>query len=329
MAGIAPGHPDNFSTGLKETNLPNLKLLGRGKVRDKFQLPNGDLVIVTSDRISVGDVVVGTVPGKGAVLNMVAGYWFEQTGDIMPNHVVSIPHPNVLVAREAVKVLPVEVVLRRYMAATMSATSIYAAYTKGERTIYGVQFPEGLKGNQELPMGTLITPTTKSEEHDEPLTETQAAELVDQETGKGTWERVRSAALTLFDRASTMLKRNGLLLVDTKIEFGLDRDGKLMVIDELFTPDSSRLWLADSYQERFEAGKGPENFDKEKVRSFLYEQMGWKPDQPVPRIPDELKAATYEAYHVPYKMMTGKTLPPLPTSPEQIENEISEAVAKL
>jgi phosphoribosylaminoimidazole-succinocarboxamide synthase len=245
-------------------------LIGRGKVRDKFQLPNGDMLIVTTDRISVGDMVVGTVAGKGAVLNLISAFWFDATADILANHKVSIPHPNAVVARTAVTVLPVEIVLRRYMAASQSTTSVYYQYTNGARVIYGLTFPEGLKANQELPMGTLITPTTKSDIHDEPLTDEQAHSLVDAATAAGTWSRVKALALELFERASATFKNNGLILADTKIEFGLDADGQLMVIDELFTPDSSRLWLANSYEERLSQGRGPENFDKEKVRAYLY-----------------------------------------------------------
>ena len=321
--------PSNFSTGLRETTVDGLELVGRGKVRDKYQLPSGHLLIVTTDRISVGDMIVGTVPGKGAVLNMLSAYWFDRTGDIMPNHKVSVPHPNVLICERADRVLPVEVVLRRYMASSMSSTSIYYSYSRGERTIYGIRFPDDLEANQELPMGTIITPTTKSEEHDAPLTDAEAAELVDAETSRGTWAQVKTVAVQLFDRATEVMKRAGLLLVDTKIEFGLDRAGRLMVIDELFTPDSSRLWLADSYGERLAAGKSPQNFDKEKVRAFLYEQQGWRPDKPCPCIPDELKTATYEAYATPYRMITGQSMPSLPTDPHAIEEEIRQVVREV
>lgn len=329
MADNSTVDPANFSSGLRETVLTDLPLVGRGKVRDKFQLPNGDLFIVTTDRISVGDMVVGTVPGKGAVLNLISDFWFDATADLLPNHKLAIPHPNALVAKKAATVLPVETVLRRYMAASQSTTSIYYQYSQGARVIYGLPFPDGLTANQELPMGTLITPTTKSDVHDLPLTDAEAAELVDAETGKGTWARVKSLAVELFDRASATFKKSGLLLADTKVEFGLDANGELMVIDELFTPDSSRLWLAGSYEQRLSQGLGPENFDKEKVRAYLYEEQGWRPDRPVPRIPEELKAATYEAYHMPYKMVTGKSLPPLTTSPDQIQQEIQAAASRI
>jgi len=321
--------PLNFSSGLRETNATDLRLIGRGKVRDRYELPNGNLFMVTTDRISVGDVVVGAIPGKGAVLNLLSGFWFDQTSDILKNHKIDLPHPNVLVCRRAAKVLPVEVVLRRYLASSMSSTSVYYAYAKGERVIYGMPFPDGLRPNQELPMGTIITPTTKSDVHDEPLTDSEAASLVDKEIGYGAWDEVKRAALALFDRAGEWSRRNGLLLVDTKIEFGLDGDGQLMVIDELFTPDSSRLWLADTYDERIAAGQGPDNFDKEMVRSYLYEERGWRPGQPVPTIPDDLKRATFEAYHAPYRMMTGDSLGALPVDPALLEQGINQAAREV
>lgn len=187
-----PGVPrENFSRGLLQVEIPELGIPIKGKVRDNWIVRKGNSefrLMVTTDRQSAYDRFICTVPGKGQVLNLLSAYWFELTSDIVPNHLVAVPHPNVLVARQAQATLPVEIVLRRYMAKSSTTTSLYHNYTdRGRREIYGIEFPEGLQPNQELPMGTILTPTTKAEAgHDQELTDTQACDIVDGKLGDGT-----------------------------------------------------------------------------------------------------------------------------------------------
>lgn len=313
---------ENFSRGLLAVEIPELGPKISGKVRDIW-IPKPDLmVMVTTDRLSAYDRVICTVPGKGQVLNLISAFWYEKTQDIVPNHLQAIPHPNVLIARQAQETLPVEVVLRRYMARSSTSTSIYHNYAdRGRREIYGIKFPDGLKEDQEFPMGTIITPTTKAlTGHDQELTEEQAQEIVDGKLGKGMWARTKTASFALFDRASNYLASKGLILVDTKYEFGLDKDGDLMLIDELFTPDSSRFWLRETYQQRFNAGQSPEQFDKEIIRRWLADRE-FRGEGVVPVVDEEIIGQVAVAYRVPYTMITGKELPS-PSSSDLIREVI-------
>lgn len=314
---------ENFARGLIQVEIPELGAPIRGKVRDswivdeeaKFRL------MVTTDRQSAYDRHICTVPGKGQVLNLLSAYWFEHTQDIVPNHMIAVPHPNVLFARQAQVTLPVEVVLRRYMAKSSTTTSVYHNYAdRGRRDIYGIEFPEGLQPNQEFPMGTILTPTTKVETgHDRELTDDQACKIVDSKLGTGTWNKAKTAAYTMFERARTHCMGRGLILVDTKYEFGFDAEGNIMLIDELHTPDSSRFWLAETYEERFREGKTPDTFDKEILRRWLADK-GFKGEGPVPKVDTEIIDRMAEAYTVPYKMITGKDLP---SSDPNLVNEVA------
>lgn len=313
---------ENFSGGLLQVDLPELGQPIRGKVRDIWIVGEGDSqtrVMVTTDRQSAYDRLICTVPGKGQVLNLTSAYWFDQTKDIVENHMVAVPHPNVLIAKQAESTLPVEVVLRRYMAKSSTTTSVYHNYTDlGRREIYGMQFPEGLRANQEFPMGTVLTPTTKAQTgHDEELTDEEAREIVDEKLGGGVWNKAKDAAFAVFERARKLCLEKGLILVDTKYEFGLDKDGNLMLIDEIHTPDSSRFWLAQSYEEKFSEGKTPDTFDKEILRRWLAEK-GFKGDGPVPIVDPEIIDAMAKAYTVPFTMITGKELPSEPFDPQEI-----------
>lgn len=304
---------ENFSRGLLQVDLPELGHPIRGKVRDIWVVGEGDFqvrLMVTTDRQSAYDRLICTVPGKGQVLNLTSAYWFTQTQDIVPNHMISVPHPNVLIARQAKATLPVEVVLRRYMAKSSTSTSVYHNYTdRGRREIYGIEFPEGLKANQEFPMGTILTPTTKAETgHDEELTDEQAHEIVGGKLGNGIWDRAKAAAFAVFERASKRCLDKGLILVDTKYEFGVDSNGNLMLIDEIHTPDSSRFWLAQTYEEKFNEGKTPDTFDKEILRRWLAEKA-FKGDGLVPKVDPEIIDSMAKAYTVPFTMITGKQLP--------------------
>jgi len=277
-----------------------------GKVRTSWAIGDDRRLIVTTDRLSAFDRVLAGVPYKGQVLNQLAAWWFDRTADIVPNHVVSVPDPNALVARSATP-LPVEVVVRGYITG-VTDTSIWGMYSEGARTIYGYEFPDGLRKNTRLP-DHIVTPTTKAQHggHDVPLTCAEVVErgVLDAEL----WDRVMAAALQIFARGVEIADRAGLILADTKYEFGLTDDGELLVIDEMHTPDSSRFWMADSYQERLADGEEPESLDKEVVRR-AFADIGYKGDGPVPEVPGEVWSATTARYIVAYERLTGAPFDP-------------------
>jgi phosphoribosylaminoimidazole-succinocarboxamide synthase len=291
-----------LSQALDETNLP-LSNKQTGKVRDWYDLPNGERLIITTDRLSAFDIILARVPYKGQVLNQLSVWWFEQTKDIIPNHIVSLPDPNASVVKTAEPIL-VEVIVRGYITGVTS-TALWYRYSLGERDIYGYTFPEGLQKNALLPE-PIITPTTKggATGHDERLTCAEVVEkgLLDAKT----WDQVQSAALAIFKRGQEIASKAGLILVDTKYEFGIAADGSVVLIDEVHTPDSSRFWKADTYEIRFSAGEDPENFDKEFVR-IAYADKGYRGDGEIPSMPDELWASASERYIQIYEMLTGKT----------------------
>jgi len=302
---------------LKETNLP---LPGKqtGKVRDWYDLPNGQRLIVTTDRLSAFDIILAAVPYKGQVLNQLSAWWFEQTKDIIPNHIVSLPDPNAAIVRVAEPIL-VEVIVRGYITGVTS-TALWYRYSLGEREIYGYTFPEGLQKNSRLPE-PIITPTTKggATGHDERLT---CAEVVEKSLlDAKTWNQVQAAALAIFKRGQEIANKAGMILVDTKYEFGIASDGTVVLIDEVHTPDSSRFWKADTYEERFAAGEDPENFDKEFVR-LAYAEKGYRGDGEIPEMPIELWASASERYNTIYELLTGEKFVPgsYPIEPRLVEN---------
>ncbi len=283
----------------------NLLLSGRqsGKVRDWYDLPNGQRLIITTDRLSAFDRVLARVPYKGQVLNQLSAWWFEQTQDIIPNHIISLPDPNAAIVRTAEPIL-VEVIVRGYITGVTS-TALWYRYSLGERNIYGYEFPEGLQKNALLPE-PIITPTTKggATGHDERLTCEEVVQkgLLDAKT----WDQVQTAALAIFKRGQEVAGKAGLILVDTKYEFGIAADGSVVLIDEVHTPDSSRFWKADTYDARFAAGEDPENFDKEFVR-IAYADKGYRGEGDVPSMPDELWVSASQRYIQIYEMLTGQT----------------------
>jgi phosphoribosylaminoimidazole-succinocarboxamide synthase len=287
---------------LEETNLPFPNRTS-GKVRDWYDLPDGKRLIVTTDRLSAFDKILAAVPYKGQVLNQLSAWWFEQTRDIIPNHIVSLPDPNAAVVNVAEPFL-VEVIVRGYMTGVTS-TALWYRYSLGERDIYGYHFPEGLKKNAQLPE-PIITPTTKggATGHDERLTCAEVVEkgLLDQRT----WDQVQVAALAVFKRGQELANKAGMILVDTKYEFGRAADGSVVLIDEVHTPDSSRFWKADRYEERFAAGEDPENFDKEFVR-IAYAEKGYRGDGDAPSMPHDLWVSASERYISIYELLIGKT----------------------
>jgi phosphoribosylaminoimidazole-succinocarboxamide synthase len=292
-------------SALDETNLP-LPNKTSGKVRDWYDLPDGKRLIITTDRLSAFDRILGIVPYKGQVLNQLSAWWFEQTQDIVPNHIVSLPDPNAAIVQIAVP-FPVEVIVRGYITGVTS-TALWYRYSLGERNIYGYHFPEGLRKNQALPE-PIITPTTKGgiTGHDERLTCSEVTEkgLLD----KHVWEQVQSAALTLFRCGQEVASKAGMMLVDTKYEFGCAADGSVVLIDEVHTPDSSRFWKSDTYEKRFVAGEDPENFDKEFVR-LAYAEKGYRGDGETPSMPDELWVSASERYIQIYEILTGQVFIP-------------------
>ncbi|MFA5851779.1 MAG: phosphoribosylaminoimidazolesuccinocarboxamide synthase [Spirochaetales bacterium] len=277
-----------------------------GKVRDWYALEDSTRLMVTTDRISAFDRIVSAVPWKGQVLNELSAWWNERTADIVPNHLISVPDPNVSIVREALP-LSVEVIVRGYITGVTS-TALWRRYAEGERGIYGYSFPEGLRKNQRL-ASPIITPTTKAEagQHDERLT---IAEVADKGfVEKKTWNRVMEITLALFARGSEIAGKAGLILVDTKYEFGIGGDGNVMLIDEIHTPDSSRFWRLGSYAERFDDGREPELFDKEFVR-MRYADIGYRGDGEIPILPDSVWADTGILYQTAYELLTGRSFVP-------------------
>lgn len=272
-----------------------------GKVRDWY-IVDGKRVLITTDRISAFDRILGHIPYKGQVLNQLSAFWFNKTNDIIDNHMISTPDPNVMIAKNA-KPIPIEMVVRGYISG-VTGTSIWGSYQKGERTIYGIKFPEGLRKNQKLPQ-PVITPTTKAEiGHDERLTREQIIEK--SIVAKDVYEQMEDAAIQIFQRGSEIAEEKNLILVDTKYEFGL-YDGKVIIIDEMHTPDSSRFWKKDTYEARFSKGEEPENFDKEFLRIW-FKDRGYTGDGEPPIMPDDFVMQVSKRYQDVYEILTGEKL---------------------
>ena len=278
----------------------------RGKVRDLFFLPGDRSLIVTTDRLSAFDRVLTAVPFKGQVLNQLSAFWFEHTADIIANHILEVPDPNVSLVR-ACEALPVEVVVRGYITGT-TATALWYRYELGERHIYGYDFPDGMVKNERL-AEPIITPTTKGRagEHDERIT---CHEVVERGLLDGaTWHQVQAAALAIFERGQEVARQNGLILVDTKYEFGRAPGGEVMLIDEVHTPDSSRFWLAASYEERVGRGQEPENFDKEFLRLW-YAGQGYRGSGEPPEATEDLIVQVAQRYTRLYETLTSHAFEP-------------------
>jgi phosphoribosylaminoimidazole-succinocarboxamide synthase len=291
---------------LPHARIPELPNPYFGKVRDCYDLPDGRRILISSDRISAFDQILASIPYKGQVLTQLARYWFDRTGDICPNHVLSYPDPNVVIGRR-LTILPVEVVVRGYLAGT-TGTSILTMYKQGQRVMYGHVLPDGMRENQVLPE-PIITPTSKEFDggHDSPLT---AEDIVAQRLlTQAQWHAVSGYALALFARGQEMASARGLILVDTKYEFGLDADGQIMLADEIHTPDSSRYWLTSGYAAAFAAGIRPPSFDKDVIRSWVVARCDPYTD-PIPEIPNEMIEATSRAYITAFETITGQTFLP-------------------
>ena len=288
---------------LADATIPELPNHYRGKVRDNYDLADGRRILISSDRLSAFDLNLAAIPFKGQVLTETARYWFEATQDICPNHVLDYPDPNVVIGRR-LDILPVEIVVRDYLAGT-TGTSILTMYKSGKREMYGIRLPDGLQPNQKLP-ATIITPTSKAGQgdHDAPLT---AGEIIDRGLlSSGQWRVLSDYAHALFARGRELAAKRGLILVDTKYEFGTDKSGKIVLADEIHTPDSSRYWLKGSYEDRFARGERPESFDKDFVRSWVSARCDPYKD-PIPEIPPQLILDTAAVYIQAYETITGKS----------------------
>ncbi|HCY99962.1 MAG: phosphoribosylaminoimidazolesuccinocarboxamide synthase [Rhodobacterales bacterium RIFCSPHIGHO2_02_FULL_62_130] len=283
-----------------------------GKVRDCYDLPpdadhpEGRRILISSDRISAFDRILAAIPFKGQVLTQVARFWFDHTADICPNHVLSYPDPNVVIGKR-LTILPVEVVVRGYLAGTTS-TSVLTQYRAGVRQMYGHTLPDGMRDNQALP-AAIITPTSKAFDggHDEPLT---ADEIVSQGLlTAAQWDEVSAKALALFARGQKMAAERGLILVDTKYEFGTDAAGNILIADEIHTPDSSRYWIASGYEAAFAAGTRPPSFDKDVIRSWVAARCDPYKDA-IPEIPADMIEATSRVYIDAFEAITGQVFVP-------------------
>lgn len=278
----------------------------QGKVRDIYPLNENRLLLVTTDRLSAFDRILGSVPYKGQVLNQLSAWWFGRTRHIIANHLLALPDPNAAVVQH-VTPLPVEVVVRGYITG-VTHTSLWYRYALGEREIYGYRLPEGLQKNQALPR-PMITPTTKGGPtgHDERLTCTEVTEKGYLDVS--TWERVMAAALQIFSLGQQIAFSAGLILVDTKYEFGRTPEGEIVLIDEVHTPDSSRFWLARTYAERLAREAEPDNYDKEFIR-LEYANHGYRGDGEPPEMPADLWTRAAERYINIYERLTSQKFTP-------------------
>lgn len=281
--------------------------LGRkrtGKVRDVYEQPDR-LILIATDRHSSFDRIIAHIPLKGQVLNQISAFWFEQTKDIVPNHVIATPDPNVTVGRKC-KTVPVEAVVRGYISG-VTGTSLWTHYAQGKRDFGNFRLPDGMRKNQKLPE-PVFTPSTKEEAHDRPMSpqELVAEGIVSRET----IDLIERTAIALYRRGAEIAEKRGLILVDTKYEFGTDENGRLVLIDEIHTPDSSRYWQIDSYRERFDKGEEPDYFDKEFLRLWFKEHCDPYKDAILPQAPKELVDEMSRRYIKMYEQITGTAFRP-------------------
>lgn len=307
---------------LDEAELSELPNYYRGKVRENYDLPDGRRILIATDRQSAFDQVLAAVPFKGQLLTQIARFWFEATGDICPNHVVAYPDPNVVVGKR-LAMLPVEIVVRDYLTGSTD-TSIWPMYRDGQRSFYGLTLPDGLVKNDKLP-GTIVTPTTKAEVggHDAPISpaEIVARGLLTQ----AQWDEAARLSLALFARGREIAARTGLILVDTKFEFGQDGEGRIVLADEILTPDSSRYWRAASYGPRHAKGEEPESLDKEFLRLWIAARCD-PYHEPIPPIPAETLVEFSQKYIALYETVTGRAFAPEPGA-EPVKQRIRRNLA--
>jgi phosphoribosylaminoimidazole-succinocarboxamide synthase len=290
---------------LGETSFHEIGEKYEGKVRDNYTRGDRRYIVVT-DRISAFDRVLGTIPFKGQVLNRLATWWFERTKSVAPNHVIATPDPNVLECVECEPLL-VEMVVRAYLTGTTS-TSIWVHYAQGARTFCGHPLPEGMKKNQRLPT-PLLTPATKAPKGEHDKSASREEILAEGKVSAADFDEAGRIAMALFAEGQRIAKERGLILADTKYELGKTKDGRIVVIDEIHTPDSSRYWLAESYGERFERGEDPEPLDKDYVRRWLLAQ-NYKGDGAPPPLTDDVRIEAARRYIDAYERITGEAFVP-------------------
>jgi phosphoribosylaminoimidazole-succinocarboxamide synthase len=283
---------------LERIDLPALGELYRGKVRDNYT--RGDrIVMVTTDRVSAFDHVLGTIPFKGEVLSRLTAFWFDKVKDVAPTHIIDVPDPSVMVVKKA-QALPIEIVIRGHITG-----SLWRDYQAGKAGAYGIEWPAGLRKDQRFDR-PIITPSTKEQygKHDEPISEQAILErkLVD----PGIWREATAIAHRLFERGQAWARTRGLILVDTKYEMGV-ADGQLVVIDEIHTPDSSRYWIADGYEERFRQGAEQQMLDKENIRQWLITEHGFSGHGKPPPLTDEVRVMLARKYVDVFERLTGET----------------------
>ncbi len=302
---------DQLSRTLAATDFGGLGHKYEGKVRDNYTRDQRRTIIVT-DRLSTFDVVVGTIPFKGQVLNQMAEYWFRATAEIAPSHLISVPDPNVMVVTEC-EPLPVEFVMRAYLTG-VTTTSIWYAYERGARRFCGHDLPEGMRQHQKLPR-PILTPSTKAAKGDHDVSASREEILAMGQISAERFDRAAKIAAALFEFGQAKAAERGLILVDTKYEMGLNRDGEIVVIDEIHTPDSSRYWYAEDYEQRFARGESPRSLDKEYVRRWFVEEHGYKGEGAPPALPDEVRIEAARRYIDSFELITGQEFRPDPDEP--------------
>jgi len=312
---------DHLDHTLPSTNYDDLGTRYQGKVRDTYE-QDGTLILITSDRISAFDhVLPQTIPLKGQVLNQTAAYFFDATEDLVPNHVIDVPDPNVTVAK-ACSPVPIEFVVRGYLAG-----HAWREYDAGARTLCGQSLPDGLRESEQLP-DPILTPATKAEEgHDEDITREEAIARTNLDSA--TFDQLRDWSLALFKRGTELAAEQGLILVDTKYEFGRTPEGNYVLIDEVHTPDSSRYYYRDGYEERLEKGVPQKQLSKEFVREWLMDHgFQGREGEEMPDLPDDFRATVGERYIELYETVTGLDFEPdlHPNPEERIHDALSEYV---
>ena len=301
---------------LTETSLPS-GTKRTGKVRDQYDL--GDKVsLITTDRQSAFDRILASIPFKGQVLNLTSAWWFDQTKNIIPNQVIGVPDPNVTLAKKC-EVFPIEFVVRGYITGSTS-TALWTVYNNGDRTYCGNIIPEGLVKNQKLD-ANMLTPTTKEEHHDRPIA---PDEIVNEGwMTQEDWDYCSQKALELFTFGQKKAAENDMILVDTKYEMGRDADGTIQLIDEIHTPDSSRYWIAKTYDERMAAGQEPQNIDKEFLRLWFVDNCDPYNDETLPKAPEELVVELSSRYIYLYETITGGVFP-FPDAGKPVQERINK-----
>jgi phosphoribosylaminoimidazole-succinocarboxamide synthase len=291
-----------------------------GKVRDNYTTKDGRRFIVVTDRISAFDRVLGTIPFKGQVLNRLAAWWFEKTREVAPNHLVRVPDPNVLECVECTPIL-CEFVVRAYVTGSTS-TSIWTHYAQGARVFCGHRLPEGLRKNEALP-APILTPATKAPKGEHDISGSREEILATGNVSAADFDAAAEIAMRLFAAGQRICKERGLILVDTKYELGKTKDGKVLVIDEIHTPDSSRFWQMETYEARFAKGEDPEPLDKDFVRRH-YTRLGYRGDGEPPRLPNDVRIGAARRYIEAFEQITGApfvpdTRPPMPRIAKNLE----------